>query len=504
MGTLYDRFKTVIFASIIMLVVIICGAFYYINQQGFSGRWTLYIKEALKEQEITAEVESFRYSFIDGFISNNLVIYDPDNKEKELLRFKKIALEVESQDASKGKIKPKYLKLRGGEAWLDLEDEEGNRVHITEIHCEIDLTQGYDVVVRNCSAKVYGIPITVEGSSLGIRKSKEEKKPFEMPKVILEISRYLYEISTNSASAPTIDVSFLHESGKEKGLDIDIDVKGEDFSYRTLNFRSIDAQLNYSNHVLTLSRLECLDDTGPLSLQGTYHVKNREGKFQLESSTNVPKILRTFSINTMANKLITPLPPKLKAEGSFKGTRISEDKVEWKSHLYGHAVMDQFRLLGTTFNSLDTEFSWKDNQLFLRDMIVKHDEGEVRGKILILDKYIRYEARSNLPPYLYEPFIKEDGIIADNISKTTFTDKSSIDLAIKGSMQRDKLNEWEATGTIILENIAYNDVPLKEASTEFQFSPSAVSFDDITATFDYTKYILPLVSLRSNHLKESY
>ena len=93
------------------------------------------------------------------------------------------------------------------------------------------------------------------------------------------------------------------------------------------------------------------------------------------------------------------------------------------------------------------------------------------------------------PPPLYKPFIKEEGIIADNIAKTNFTERSSIILSLKGSMQRDKLNEWEASGDIALENIAYNDVPLTRARSTFRISPSSTSFSNLAATFGYATYI---------------
>ena len=56
-------------------------------------------------------------------------------------------------------------------------------------------------------------------------------------------------------------------------------------------------------------------------------------------------------------------------------------------------------------------------------------------------------------------------------------------------MRRGQLNQWDASGSIQLSDIAYKDVPLKKARSEFSITPSTTSFTNIEATFGYNTYI---------------
>jgi len=476
-----------------MAFSVISYGLYKTNEKGFSGRWTLYITEILEDQGVHAELDSFQYSITEGISTKSLTVFCPDDPSKKLVHFNKVVVGLENENATKGKFDINRITLHEGEGWIDLKDEDNNRIHITDINCSIDFSKGHDMIIEAASGNVNGIPVTLKGTSLAATRPKEksEKEKIQVPEVIRRICQVLYEVQTSPTSSPTVAVDFLVEPEKENGLILDVTVKGNDFVYRGLDFRSLDAILHYENKVLTLSKMDCLDDSGPLSMTGSLHVSRLNSSFEIYSETNLPKILRAFSIESIANELITPRPPIVQAKGAVKGTRDTDDpnKVSWELEMHGHIKLEEFRMVGTVFNSMDTDFSWRDNQLFLRDMLVKHDEGIVKGKILMYDKYIRYEATSNLPPKLYKPFIKEDGTIARNIEKTTFGDNSIILLNLKGSMLRDQLDNWEAIGSVHLENISYNGVPLIEAGTDFNFSPSGAIFSNIATNFGYNKYI---------------
>ena len=491
------RFLQLSVLGLILTVALVVYGLHRQNQSGFSGRWTVYIEELIAQQGLTAEVEQFRYSFTDGFVSHGITLYDPLEPGTRLAYFQKVRLDIAQLPATKGKVEVKTISLEEGEAWIDLHTEDADRIHLTGLQCTLDLSRPYDIQLQDGHADIYGVPVSISGTCYGATRPREDSSEatpltLELPQVMTEIFRHLYEIGSTSVHGPAVQLEFSHRAGQRNGLEIDVLIQGDDFSYRELDCRQIDAQLSYRNGILSTSRFYAEDDTGELTFTGEFDTRAKAGSFTVDSTTNLPKILRVLDISVLsrfANKLISPLPPQLQAQGTFQGTRDEHDQLQWTTHIYGHITLDEFRLLGTVFNSLDTEFSWKDNELYLRGMTVSHDEGEVTGRIRVGDAVINYQGRSTLPPALYHPFIKEGGIIASNIEKTQVSPSTSIDLRVQGQIDKNQLNKWDAQGTIHLQNISYDGVPLAAATSAFSISPSQTAFTDVAATFGYQHYI---------------
>lgn len=489
LATFSNKLKGIVILVALVLIVCVSIGAVVKNKSGFSGRWNIYLEEIIRNQGINAKVGGFRYSFNHGLVTNNFEVFSHEDPKKLCATFEKVFLDFDDTQIANGQFAPEKLILKNGKAWVDLNDEDQDRIFLEDINCVIDLKRGYDVIIQECSAKVNGMKVTLIGESVGILQPKETKSKIEIPEVLRGIFRHINQASYAKATPPEINVILLHKFGLENGLEIDIDVVSEGVTYKGIELEKLISTLRYENKTLKVKDFYVQDDTGELTAEGHYYVPTKEAQFNLDSSTNFPKILRGFGVSSIADKLVSPLPPLINAKVTLKGEGEPDEEIKWNLETYGHLKLDEFRLLGTTFQSLDTEFSWRDGKLFLRDMDVSHKEGYVSGKILVMDQYIRYEADSNLPIYLYKPFIKKGGILETNINKTDFREDSAIKISMKGSMQRDQIDQWEASGNVSLTNIDYNNVPLNEAACSFIFTPVISEFDDIEAVFNYAKYV---------------
>lgn len=447
------------------------------------------MQDILTDLGVNAKMSGFKYTSSDGVVSKNLELYslDPATPEKLCAQFQQVSLDFDGKLVTKGTFSAEKLTLRGGTAWVDLHDEENNRILIEDLNCVLNLTRGYDVIIEECTAKLGGIAVDLKGELLGIREPRETKGSLEVPEVLRDIFREVYQITASKSSPPTAKVYLYNKYKKE--VRVDVDFQSEAISYRQLDFIKASGKLKLDNKILYVNDFKAQDDSGHVTGTGKYFTETRTGTFDLDSTTNLPKIVRNFNVDSFVDKLVSPLPPALKAKGTIKGYKDEEDRLRWKLQTHGHVKLDEFRLLGTNFNSLDTDFSWREGTLFLRDMKVDHDEGAVEGKILISKNDIRYEATSDLPITLYEPFIKKESNLAKTIAKADFKENSSIQLNLNGSMNREQLNQWEASGDVVLKELSYNEVPVKKASGEFVFTPVVSEFKDVEVVFDYSKYI---------------
>ncbi len=484
----FCRFKDTVLGVFFSLSFLICVTVYVANRIGFSGGATEPVVQILKNNFIHSEIGSYRYSLWDGLVLSDLQILSREDDSKVCATFDRIAVNIDRKALIRGKFDPDSATISGGEAWIDLYDAEQSRIHLTELECFVDLSRGYDVVIKTCTGKLNGIPISINAESLGIMQPKDTKTKVDIPEVLRAIFLHIYRIKSAPGSDLAITVDLIHTYGAENGLDIDIDLSGQAFSYNDLAFQSIDAQLEYRDKTLFVNRLYATDDTGTLEASGTYYVPDRIGQYEVNSTTNLQKVLRSLSINTVAGKIVSPLPPTVTAKGTVTGTKQASGEVTWEVQTHGHLTVNEFRILGGVFSEIDTDFSWRNGQLFLKGMKVSHPSGEMTGKLLLDAETIRYQVTSSLPPSLYTPFTKPGGILANNIDKTTFNEQSVIDLTLKGTMQRNKIDEWEASGSVALQNFSYNGVPINNAECSFIFTPLEARFTDLQTSFDYSEY----------------
>ena len=112
----------------------------------------------------------------------------------------------------------------------------------------------------------------------------------------------------------------------------------------------------------------------------------------------------------------------------------------------GQISVSDFSFLGSRFEKLETDFSSHDRDVFLTRLHATHSKGELKGRILLKDESIQYEADSTLPASAYTPFLNESGI-GKALENALFHDDSSIHIKARGTMNRHRLTHGRPTVT---------------------------------------------------------
>lgn len=486
--TFYGRLKQNFIGVLFLLVLVLGMAAYRTNQEGVTGRWTVYLEEVLDDLGIVADVDEFQYSFKKGLILRGVTVFSPEEPGKVIAEFSQVELGFDLKMASEGDFHAERLALSGGKAWIELYDEEKNKIFIEEIQCEINLTRGYDVVIESCMARVHGMEVKLRGESIALLQPKDKKSPIEVPEVLRDILRHIHMVTFPQGTPPQVEVVLFHKFDAEDALKVEVSFISKNLEYNGLEWESLKTELYYEDLVVHITLLEGYDDVGRFMAKGAYAVDTLEGDFLVDSTANIPQIVRRFGIESYADNIVSPLPPAVKGAAKISGKQEEGQEISWSLATHGHLNLSEFRLLGTQFRSLDTDFSFRGEELYLRDMKVLHDKGTVEGSIVFLEDEILYNAKSNLPANYYQPFIEAGGILAENIALTTFKENSTLELELKGAMNKEHLDDWQAHGRVKLENISYNGVPLEDAECEFNFTAISADFKGVEATFNYSDY----------------
>src|SRR5437763_6711530 len=103
-------------------------------------------------------------------------------------------------------------------------------------------------------------------------------------------------------------------------------------------------------------------------------------------------------------------PPRFEISGSAK---LGEGQPRWQA--IGHASLDRFAYKGIPFLSANAEFSWDGERTMVRDIHVRHQSGELVGRLLDAPNDFRIDlastiddnALSSLSPAHMREFMKD-------------------------------------------------------------------------------------------------
>jgi len=209
----------------------------------------------------------------------------------------------------------------------------------------------------------------------------------------------------------------------------------------------------------------------------------REGRFHLSSSLQFQHFLKTcFEIDVVPRLKIDSSPEVL-----VDGTMRQNDDGRFTIHATGKARVGKLSFIDTDYLGLSSAFSWQDGDLFLQDLEILHKEGRLTGDFLAQGPLVRYDFRSTLPLSAFNPFLPEKGPTAKGISNFQFQKDSQLHITASGTINRENLKEWDASGKARLANFSYRSLKAFDLATDFEISPLGAEFRHISLLPDDSK-----------------
>ena len=168
-------------------------------------------------------------------------------------------------------------------------------------------------------------------------------------------------------------------------------------------------------------------------------------------------------------------PPILKINGSFSSREDSGFLVTAN----GHGDINEFSFLETDFDKLSSDFSWKDGDLYLRDLEIIREDDHLNGNIMRQGDEVRFDLMSSLPLEAFKPFIKKDGPLEQALADITFSESSTIALDVIGTLNLGDRTDWSATGKIFLNDLTYKGTRFHHLATSYKIEPDKAEFFEV-------------------------
>lgn len=488
---LVRNLRTVLWLLLFALIPLGAGALYWANQTGLPEEWREAIEKEISKHGPHVEIASLSYVPLRGFVAENVRVFAEPERIHEISRFERVQLVLDNAQLARGEFRLRKLVLRNARLSLPVDPEKpsGDSLHFTGLYGTILMSGERLIEIRDARGEVGGIKVALTAKLRGRDSTKkhdddannEGRRREMIANIIHEMEHWDFGTDT----PPTVHVELGGDLSDKGSIRADFRIDAPTVEKKQYRLTELSAEGSLSGYLLDISSFSAKDERGAVSGHADYQLIRRVGRFDIESSINIPRLLKSWLDAPLKSELLIGGGQRIQAAGEVDLSELSKPKV----NLTGHAHCEALMFRGVTFDTFDSWFSWQDGGLFLRDLKLTRPDGMAEGKLLMEGSKVRIALHTTLPVPLYEPFFigqPLEHVIAD----FSENENPSTEVFIEGHFDLKDRFAWGYTGHGTVKNLSYRGVPVIAGGAHFKVNHDELDFFQGSVTFDYRDYAL--------------
>ncbi|MDE0837013.1 MAG: hypothetical protein OSA84_11755 [Akkermansiaceae bacterium] len=488
---LVRNLRTAVWLVLFALIPLCVFGLYWANKTGLPDEWREAIEQEISKHGVHVEIASLTYVPLRGFVAQNVRIFAEPERIHEISRLERVELVLDNAKLAGGEFRIRKAILRNARLLLPVDPKEpsGESLDFTGIYGTILISSENLIEIRKGRGKVGGIAVTIaarlQGNKAPDSPTDEEGNDGRRRELIATILDEMQHWDFGTESLPKIHVEINGNLGDKGSLKAEFQIDAPSVEKKQYRLEDVSAHGTLLGYLLTVSSFSAHDARGTVNGHADYRLLAREGRFDLESSIEIPRLLKSWLDAPVGIDLLIAGRQQIQTAGDFKLSDSSKPVV----HLTGHALCDSIMFRGVSFDSLETWFSWQDGNLFLRDLTLIRPDGKAEAKLLKQGSAVQLSLHSTLPAPIFKPFFPGKPL-EKIIANFTENKNPSTEIFLDGSFDTADRYAWKYRGHGTLKNLSYRGVPVKAANCSFNISHNELDFHDGSVTFDYTDYPL--------------
>ncbi|MEO7100766.1 MAG: AsmA-like C-terminal region-containing protein, partial [Luteolibacter sp.] len=404
----------------------------------------------------------------------------------------RIVLDIDKTKLARGTVHLTKIELRDARLTLpvDPKDPSSETLEISDANGTVVMPGNRRLEVRDAHGKIAGIEVKLDAQMIGYqqegRKPPDDSDEGKRRELIAHIINELKLWNFDRKHPPSIRVYVEGDANERSSIIAKLAFSARDVEKngRTLNTVTADADLQ--GNLLTVSSLRATDSSGVFEGHFDYNINAREGRFDVSSSIEVPTLLKAWAGLPDLQAVSIAGRQVLEAEGEFQLDQKNIPQIRTT----GHVRCESVKLRDMPFDVVETSFSWRENQLFLRDLHLVRPDGEAHGKAMIQLPQVRFELFTTLPIPVYKPFFTDPHPMAAVLRDFSERKGTAVNVHLEGGFDIVDHAAWAFTGSGNAQNINYRGVPTNHAECKFSLNHQELDFYDGTVIFNYDNYAL--------------
>ncbi|BCU79106.1 AsmA-like C-terminal region-containing protein [Luteolibacter sp. LG18] len=489
----FRNLRTAILLLMVCTVVAAVGGLWWANATGLPEEWRQRIEHELAKQGLNVSVASLSYQpFHGGLVATEIRIFSDESCTRQISRVERVAIDFDKSRLARGELKLTKFEIKDGRLDLPVDpaNPNGEMLEASHVNATIAMPGGRVLELRDANGQVEGIDVAVTARILGYRpalSSQADDDPNR--KARLEILKRCLDEARNwkfdDKERPKISIAIDGDFADRSTLHGRVKFNATNVERGGHTLQKVSADAEWTGTLLTVTSLKASDRRGELEGRVDYDLVGREGRFGLSSGLDVPRLLRSwFGVSSIRDVTFAG-EQRVEGNGTFK--LVDDGPPEVK--VTGSTACKALMIRGVAFDSFASDFSWSKGNLFMRDIKVMRRDGQLTGKMLLQDKYIRVAMRTNFPFAVARPFFvgQPFGRVLNDFAEN---DHTKLDANLEFGWDLENPMSWVVSGHGKVENCTYRGTPFLLAETDLDLSHSQLDFQNGSVIFDYRNYAL--------------
>ena len=471
--------RTSLFLLVSVAALSLVSGLIYLNQVGFPGSYGEWIRKELDQRGIHLSFETLRYDPTRGIIATRASLFRDAHRTAALLEADEMILDLDKTKALRGTFKLLGLAITNGNARIPLQDKDDESfLHANKISGSLEITENGRALLRKTEARIEGIQLEIS-ADLQLAPSAPKDPDADSTSPTDQIIRaFLEELAAwdlPEDHPPRLSLQLEGDLAKPKLIQTSFEFQASQLRRHQYRLDEIKISGDLRAKVITLDEILLQDETGTLSGQADWSLEEQDGRFDLTSDLDPQRLFQDCFKATVLPEFQFRSPPSFVLRGRYS---VAADGTLSVSST-GEVNLRNFHYLQTRYDGLTSEFSWRDGDLFLRNLTVAHSDRQLTGNVMIAKDQIRFDAVSNLPLAAFQPVIEPGSILANELSQLTFSPESEIKTKLRGTIDLEEPRNWSAKGSIRIDNLTYKGTRAHHLATDFHLDQDRASFSEV-------------------------
>ncbi len=490
--------------AVTVLLAALLGGGWFLAHKGFGRQWRERVVEELHKHGVEVSVGHLTVNPFRGLVAQDVRIYDYKHREKTVALISEVSLDINYAALLHHRPFLNALDVRDAQLTLPMASGESQTgpAQLTNFRAHVYFPPA-QIYVAQAEGLFCGVRLSATGQLIQ-REDAPPSSPLseeEWQKRLALLQRLINELQKfNFPSPPSLQIKFGGDLAEMENARIEATLKADKARRDKYELHDFTASLEFSNQFLSLTRCQWSDAAGQFSAGGTWSRENNEARFQARSSIDLKGFLEAFGFGKLLSDLTFPAPPVLTTSGSVN---LGAGQPQFK--MIGNVTAPNFTYRSIAFSQLNANFSWDGARIFLRDVRVQNQGGQLNAEMLDAPNDFRLNIDSTVNPIALRAFVSPE--LQQFLTEWEWPRPPTVHLVIRGQDHRP--GSWRGDGTIALERARFRGVWMNSAGATVRFGDGAVTYQDLrvvrnegtgtgTFTSDFKKHEVRIVNLKTS------